>query len=588
MSWLKSMVLRLLIIMSKKIPYGESNFKNIILDNSLYIDKTRFIEILENNHKYTIFLRPRRFGKSIFISTLLYYYDQSYKNIWEELFGELYIGKNATALKSSYQILYLEFSGIVTDSIETTYLGFKANLKNALLNFLKKYSYQKTDIEQLSSEDAPEILMSTFFKITSEARIYLLIDEYDHFANSILGTDLDLFKDMVGKGGFVRSFYETIKSATQKGIVERFFITGVTPLTLDSMTSGFNIAKNITYNKEFNDLAGFTLDETKIFLDRLYEDCPKFKLKSKQEKLIKDITHFYNGYLFSPLAKDKIYNANLLMYFVDTFDKENCTYPMKMLDSNIASDYVKIMQIFAIGDKESNYEVLTDLIYTGEVIASLKDKFNFATHRGDGFSQDEFISLLFALGFVTIKEQRLNQIKFVIPNYVIKHLYFNYFQRELEQRNNLSFKARELEDALYELAINNNISPFTQSIQKVVNLLSNRDMQNFSEKHLHTLLLTLLNISDFYFIKSEMEINKHYPDIMLLERSPFAVNYQYLFELKFCKKKDAGTSNNWEQKKQQGIKQIQGYLQLADINPLKNLKSYVIISNGEDLEMVLV
>ncbi len=570
--------------MNKKIPYGISNFKRLIETNSLYIDKTHFIERLENQIDYAIFLRPRRFGKSLFISTLHYYYDESFKDIWNDIFHDTYIGKNPTPLKSSYQVLYLEFSGIVTDNTQTIYQDFTQGIKFALKGFLEQYKYPVNAIDQVLNFDAPENIMKAFFDITRNAKIYVLIDEYDHFANSILGSDLRLFKEMIGKGGFVRSFYETIKSATQKGIIERLFITGVTPLTLDSMTSGFNIAKNITQFKEFNELAGFTLDETRTVLSVLFEDCPELKQVANQKKLIEDITHFYNGYLFSPLATNKIYNANLLMYFVDTFDKENCSYPMKMLDSNIASDYGKIMQLFAIGDKEENYKVLSELIYQGEVIATLKDKFDFGTHVGDSFTQDEFISLLFAMGFVTIKERLLNRIKFVIPNYVIKHLYFNYFQKEIEQRNDLKFHTRELEDALSEMALNGKIIAFEQQVKQVVNLLSNRDIQNFSEKHLHTLLLTILNISDFYFIKSEMEVNKHYPDIMLLERSPFDVNYQYLFELKFCKKKD----NKWEQKKQQGIKQIQGYLHLDNIKPLKNLKSYLILSNGDDLEMVLV
>ncbi len=568
----------------KKIPYGESNLKTIILDNSLYIDKTKFIEVLENNHKFPIFLRPRRFGKSLFVSTLLYYYDEYYKDIWDDIFRELYIGKNPTPLKSSYQVLYLEFSGIVTDTIESTYLGFKTNIKNALIEFLIKYSYQKTDIDELKAADAPEVLMDTFFKITKDAKIYILLDEYDHFANSILASDFNLFKEIIGKGGFVRSFYETIKTATQKGIVERLFITGVTPITLDSLTSGFNIGKNITNFKEFNELAGFTLYESKIVLERLYKVCPELDKK----KLIDDVTYFYNGYKFSIDAKNSVYNASLLMYFVDNFDTDNCQYPMKMLDSNIASDYGKIMQLFAIGNKEENYQVLSELIYQGEVVATLKDKFNFGTTSGDGFDYDEFISLLFAMGFITIKGKMLNKIIFSIPNYVIKHLYFNYFQREIEQRNDLKFKTRELESSLFELALKNNIEPFVKEIQSVVNLLSNRDIQNFNEKHLQTLLLTILNISDFYLIKSEMEVNKKYPDIMLLQRSPFDVNYQYLLELKFCKKKDSGSKNGWEQKKQQGIKQIQGYLKLEDIKQLENLKSYLIISNGDELEMVLV
>ena len=566
--------------MLKKIPYGESNFKNIILEDSLYIDKTRFIEALENNHKYPIFLRPRRFGKSLFVSTLWYYYDENYKDLWPDLFGDLYIGQHPTPLKSSYKILFFEFSGIVTDSAEMSYRGFKHKIKTILLSFLDTYKFSISDQDKLSLLDTPEDLMITFFEITKNSKIYLLIDEYDHFANAILGSDFHLFKEIIGKGGFVRSFYETIKSATQKGIVERLFITGVTPITLDSLTSDFNIAKNISNAKEFNELAGFTLEESQIVLKNLLEQCPE--LNNKQ--LIQDITHFYNGYQFSVQAKNKIYNASLLMYFVDSFDKENCQYPMKMLDSNIASDYGKIMQLFALGDKDSNYEVLNELIYQGEAVATLKDKFDFGSSAGDSFSRDEFISLLFAMGFVTIKARQLNELIFTIPNYVIKHLYFNYFQKEIEQRNQLTFKDRAIKDAISGLALNGETKAFEQELKSIIKLLSNRDIQNFSEKHLQTLVLTILNISDFYFIKSENEVNKHYPDIMLLQRSPFEVNYQYLFELKFCKKKD----KDWAQKKQQGIEQIKAYLKLDDIQSLTNLKSYLIIANGDELEMIAV
>jgi len=577
----------------EKIPYGVSNFKQLMQNNSLYIDKTRFIETLENQVDYAIFLRPRRFGKSLFVSTLWYYYDENYQDIWRDLFADLYIGQHPTALKSAYKILFLEFSGIVTESHDSTYQGFSNKIEDALRGFLERYHYSKGDIQRLSERDTPETQMNTFFEITKEDKIYLLIDEYDHFANSILGSDFNLFKDIVGKGGFVRSFYETIKTATQKGIVERLFITGVTPITLDSLTSGFNIGDNISNDNAFNEMAGFTLSETQVVLETLQQDCPELKHEANQNKLIQDITHFYNGYKFSIGAENSIYNASLLMYFVKKFDRKKCQYPIKMLDSNIASDYGKIMQLFTIGDKESNYAVLNELIYEGEVLATLKDNFNFGLSTEDGFDRDEFISLLLAMGFVTIKEQLLNKIKFVIPNYVIKHLYFNYFQIETEQRNQLKFNTQKIENALFELAINNEVSPFENELKKVIHLLSNRDLQNFHEKHLQTLLLTILNISDFYFIKSETEVNKKYPDIMLLQRSPFEVNYQYLFELKFCKKKD----KDWEQKKQQGIEQIKGYLKLEDIKALSQqkeallkgmLKSYLIISNGDDLEMVLV
>jgi len=564
----------------KKIPYGISNFKQLRESNSLYIDKTRFIELLEQQADYAIFLRPRRFGKSLFISTLWYYYDERYEQHWQTLFTDLYIGKHPTALRSRYKILFLEFSGIVTDTIASTYRGFNNKIKTTLLSFLDTYHYSQATQDALKEFNNAEDIMSAFFEITKNDKIYLLIDEYDHFANSLLSSDFNLFKEIVSKGGFVRSFYETIKTATQKGIVERLFISGVTPITLDSLTSGFNIAKNISNVNAFNELAGFTREESQYILNSILEVCPELD----QEKLLNDITRFYNGYQFSLQATHKIYNASLLMYFVDSFDQDNCQYPMKMLDSNIASDYGNIMQLFTLGDKDSNYEVLNELIYKGEICATLKDKFNFGSNRGDIFTQDEFISLLFAMGFITIKALLLNQIKFIIPNYVIKHLYFNYFQVEIEQRNQLKFNSKKIESALFELAINNNIIPFECELKKVMALLSNRDIQNYKEKHLQTLILTVLNISDFYFIKSETEINKHYPDIMLLQRSPFEVNYQYLFELKFSKKKD----RDREQKKQQGIEQIQSYLQLNEIHRLENLKSYLILADSDSLEMIEV
>lgn len=567
-------------LMMKKIPYGVSNFKQLIENDYLYVDKTHFIQTLENQADYAIFQRPRRFGKSLFVSTMCYYYDEYYQDVWDDLFGQLYIGKHPTPLKSSYKVLFLDFSGIVSDSFESIYRGFTSGLKFSLESFLTQYQYPTSDIKQLLTFNSPEELMKGFFVMTQNARIYLMIDEYDHFANAILASDFKLFKDIVGKGGFVRSFYEIIKTATQRGIVARLFITGVTPITLDSLTSGFNIGKNISHFKAFNELAGFTLEESKVVLKSIFDVCTKLS----QEKLIQDITHFYNGYQFSPIADNKIFNANMLMYFVDTFDKNNCAYPMKMLDSNIASDYGKIMQLFSIGKKDDNDQILNELIYQGQAIATLKDKFDFGANAGDGFDRDEFISLLFAMGFVTIKAVQLNEIIFTIPNYVIKHLYFNYFKKEIESRHQLTFRDRDLKTAMSELALTGNVSTFEQEVKKVIDILSNRDRQNFSEKHLKILLLTILNISDFYFIKSEMEVNKKYPDIMLLERSPFDVKFQYLFELKYSKKKD----NNWEQKKQEGISQIQGYQQLEEITQLKNLKCYLIISNGDELKMHLV
>lgn len=553
----------------KKIPYGKSNFRQIILDDALYIDKTKYIELLEESYThYPIFLRPRRFGKSLFLSTLSYYYDEKYKDESEEMFGNLYIGKNPTANKSSYRILHFDFSGITTKSYESVYSDFTINVKVALEKYLLKYGYD----ERLDM-DSPANLMKKFFLITREDKIYLLVDEYDHFANGILANSLDKFMDIIGKGGFVRSFYETIKTATGSGIVERLFITGITSITLDSMMSGFNITDNISIDEKFNSLIGFTMSETKLVLQNIFEVC-----KVDKEKIFKDVTDFYDGYRFSENATEDIYNSDMVLYFVKKFDKKRCLYPQRMLDDNIASDYRVIMKFFNIGDTQNNYRVLQEIINTNQVRATIKRKFDIDKN----FSENDFITLLFYMGFLTISGNIFSITTFKIPNNVIKRLYFNYFQVEIEKREEIKFNTKNIENSIINLAIKADIQNFQKELENIWIQFSNRDMIKLEEKNVKAIILTVLNLTDFYLIKSEAEENKLYPDVMLLERSPYKVNYQFLFELKFAKK------GKWDEQKIEGIEQVETYLALPSIQRLQNLKSYLIIADSQKLEIIEV
>ncbi len=216
-------------------------------------------------------------------------------------------------------------------------------------------------------------------------KILFLIDEYDHFANSILADDLKLFQKIMGKGGFVRSFYEVLKTATQRGVLDRLFVTGVTPLMLDSMTSGLNIGKNLSLHEDFNEAIGFTEAEVTTLLQPLADHC-----RLGLEMLREDARLWYNGYRFNLKTDISVYNANMLLYFVDNFDCKRCEYPEPMLDGNIASDYGKIMKMFSIGNWDSNYSVLELLINTGEAQAVQRRKFEF----DKGVERDDFISLL--------------------------------------------------------------------------------------------------------------------------------------------------------------------------------------------------
>ena len=301
----------------KKIIYGISNYKIAREKDYLYIDKTPFIEKLENiNEKYLIFLRPRRFGKSLFLSTLQYYYDENSAHEFEQIFSDTYIGKNPTPLKSSYRVLFFEISGINIDGgIDVVYSGFRDNVQMAIIRYFKEYGYEKY-VDELKNINSPLGLIKYFFSVAKDDSIYLLIDEYDQFANAILAYNMKDFLEIVGKGGFVRSFYEVLKGATQTGVVQKMFITGVTPITLDSLSSGFNIVSNISNNKKFNEMAGFNRDEVKYSLEEtIFTKCPEID----REKLLEKVATWYNGYLFNSEAQNRVYNATLINYFISQY-----------------------------------------------------------------------------------------------------------------------------------------------------------------------------------------------------------------------------------------------------------------------------
>ncbi|HHB94648.1 MAG TPA: AAA family ATPase, partial [Campylobacterales bacterium] len=532
----------------KKIIYGESNFRKIKINNDyLYIDKTNYIETLEkSNESFFIFLRPRRFGKSLFLSTLQYYYDENSTHEFDSIFYDTYIGQHPTPLKNSYKILFFEFSGINTDGgMDIIYEGFKDNIKSAIYRYFTKYNYNISR-ESLNTIETPTGLIKYFFDVIENDKIFLLIDEYDQFANAILAHSMQDFLQIVSKGGFVRSFYEVLKTATLSGTVQKMFITGVTPITLDSLSSGFNIVKHITYKKEFNALAGFTDEEVKYSLiESIFKKCPEID----KEALLEKVKIWYNGYLFNEEAEERIYNSTLVNYFITEYNFNKCTMPNRMLDSNVASDYKVIMKLFNIGNSDKNFQILQELIENNAVIGEIKDRYDL----NQEFSRDDFITLIYSMGFITIKNETFGgEFEFEIPNYVIKMLYFNYFVIELKNRNNLKMD-RDIKTILRDLALGDE-KAFQNQLEEVIKTLSNRDHMGFDEKYFQVITLSLLSFADFYFIDSQPEKNRKYPDILLIGRDNKVPN-NYLFELKWIKSKD-----NYAIVKKEGIKQVEGYL----------------------------
>jgi hypothetical protein len=558
----------------KKIIYGESNFRKIKINNDyFYIDKTEFIEKLENlNESFLIFLRPRRFGKSLFLSTLQYYYDERSKNEFEKMFHDTYIGKHPTALKNSFRILFLEFSGINTDAgMEVIYEGVKDNVKSAIYRYFTHYGYNITR-ESLNTIPSPTGLIKYFFDVIEDDKVYLLIDEYDQFANAILAHSMNDFLEIVGKGGFVRSFYEVLKTATLSGTVQKMFITGVTPITLDSLSSGFNIVSNISHEESFNALAGFTQSEVSHSLEQsIFSQCKDIN----KEELLAKIQKWYNGYLFNIEAQTRVYNSTLVNYFISKYDYKRCKMPKKMLDSNVASDYKAIIKLFNIGDSEQNFKILEELIENNSLTGMIKDRYDL----NQEFTRNDFITLIYSMGFITIKEEAFGEVlEFMIPNYVIKMLYFNYFAIELKNRNNLT-SITNLNTILIDLA-KGDVSPFENQLNEVIKTLSNRDHYGFKEKHFHVITLSLLSFAEFYFIDSQPELNNKYPDIMLIGRDEKVPN-NYMFELKWVKQKD-----DYNKLKKEGLEQIEGYLKLDKIKSIPKLRSFLLLGSKNGVEFL--
>ncbi len=405
----------------KKIPYGISNYEELVEDGYYYVDKTMYIEKLESlAEKRIMFLRPRKFGKTLFTSTLENYYDIKKKDKFDKLYGETYIGKNPTKLKNRYHILRFNFSGIDTKTEETTIRGFRDRVQNSIQGFVGYYGLEFYVNPEQTAEAMLDSVLQAFRLQKLEEKIYVIIDEYDHFANELLGFNTNKFKELVSKNGKVRKWYEVLKQGTET-VVDRIFITGVAPITLDSMTSGFNIISDKTQNVKLNEMLGFTKQELIKMMDSL-------DINAKQiEELLPILKENYDGYMFSTKATEKIYNSNMCLYFLNEY-KENDEIPESLVDVNIVSDYSKLARMLDICDGENRRYILEKVISGEGITTEITKKFNPEI----GVGEKEFVSMLFYLGYLTIQGEEVLYPKLGIPNKVMKEIYSEYFHTKLE------------------------------------------------------------------------------------------------------------------------------------------------------------
>ncbi len=552
----------------KKLPYGISNYEELIEEGYYYIDKTMYIEKLESlAEKRIIFLRPRKFGKTLFTSTLENYYDIKKEQKFQSLFGETYIGKNPTKLKNSYYILKFNFSGIDTSNTETTINGFKSKVISSIKMFVEKYELDF----YINEEDEPENILDNLIKAfniqKSEQKIYVIIDEYDHFANELLGFNTDQFKNLVSKNGKVRKWYEILKEGTES-VVDRIFITGVAPITLDSLTSGFNISSDKTQDERFNEMMGFTVNELKELMTR------QGITKEEQEKLLPIMKENYDGYKFAVYGKEKMYNSNMCLYFLNSYT-ELKRIPERIIDVNIASDYSKLGKMLDLCKGEEREKVIEKTVSGEGIVSEIREKFNPAIE----FTETDLVSMLFYLGYLTIDGEEVGYPILKIPNNVMKEIYSDYFLRILRDETKVDIGENYTEIAR-ELAIEGKIDKAIELLGKYLKNLSNRDYIKFDEKYVKLIFYCIVMNLKIYRVKSEMEVQRKYPDILLIPRD-ISKNYKgIMIEFKYLKKEE---KDRLKEKQEEAKKQIKEYMNFEEIKELKNLNSYTVIAVNDEL-----
>ena len=521
---------------AKRIPYGMMNFVAIRKDNCYYVDKTRFIEKVEDANKFFFFIRPRRFGKSLTLSLLRHYYDINQKSLFEQLYGDLYIGKHPTPNHNKFLVLYLNFAVVYAD------LGNYRSSMDAICNTEFNYfcdvyeQYLPKGIkEEMNKKDGCvqqlDFLIGEARK--TDARIYLFIDEYDHFTNHILSdaARLDEYKGETHGTGYLRTFFDTIKSGTDSSL-ERVFVTGVSPVTLDDLTSGFNIGTNYSLDYGFNEMVGFTEAEVREMLTYYSQ---QFEFHHSIDELIKTMKPYYDNYCFAKKAygETTMYNSNMVLSFLYKYIDNDCDIPDRMLDENIRVDYNKLRMLIR-KDKEFAHDasIIQTLVSKGFVTGELKEGFP----AEDIAKNNNFISLLYYFGLVTLGGTFMGDTKFVIPNEVVREQIFTYLL-DTYHENNLSYDDYDIRKKEQLMAYCGDFKPFFQYIaDSIYTFASQRDWQK-GEAFVHGYTLALTSQCRFYRPISELDNQGGYADIFLSPRYEIFkdMEHSYIIELKYLR-----------------------------------------------------
>ena len=517
----------------KLVPYGVADFVTVIEQNLYYVDKTMFIPELEKQPRNLFFIRPRRFGKSIFLSMLYSYYDCTQSHKFQSLFGNLWIGQHPTPLQGKYQVLFLDFSQI-TGNIDKLETKFNSYLSINLDAFVRQYSeYYQAEMEEILAQEDFEEKMELIFKAAKahQYHLYLIIDEYDNFTNVILNERGEkIYHAITHADGFYRDVFKKFK-----GNFERIFMMGVSPVTLDDVTSGFNIGWNISIKPEFDEMLGFsTTDVVEMFT--YYKEHGSIPADSDIDAIVNDMKPWYDNYCFAKQAlkkKTRMFNCDMVLYYLRNYMDNGCS-PRQMIDPNTRTDYGKMKKLLQFDKLDGERKgIIRKIAEEEQIVTQLYESFSaYQIPKAEIFP-----SLLFYYGMLTIKGTRGSKLILGIPNNNVRKQYYGYLEEEYQAKAYVD--VNQLTDYYYDMAYDGKWEKGLRFMADAYAKVSSVRDGVEAERNLQGFFMAYLNLNDYYITAPELELNHGYCDFFLLpDLTHYASQHSYILELKVLSKKD--------------------------------------------------
>ena len=577
----------------KLVPYGVADFATVIEQNLYYVDKTMFIPELEKQPRNLFFIRPRRFGKSMFLSMLYSYYDCTQSHKFQSLFGNLWIGQHPTPLQGKYQVLFLDFSQI-TGNIDKLETKFNSYLSINLDAFVRQYSeYYQAEMEEILAQEDFEEKMELIFKAAKahQYHLYLIIDEYDNFTNVILNErGENVYHAITHADGFYRDVFKKFK-----GNFERIFMMGVSPVTLDDVTSGFNIGWNISIKPEFDEMLGFsTTDVVEMFT--YYKEHGSIPADSDIDAIVNDMKPWYDNYCFAKQAlkkKTRMFNCDMVLYYLRNYMDAGCP-PEEMIDPNTRTDYGKMKKLLQFDKLDGERKgIIRKIAEEEQIVTQLYESFSaYQIPKAEIFP-----SLLFYYGMLTIKGTRGSKLILGIPNNNVRKQYYGYLEEEYQAKAYVD--VNQLTDYYYDMAYDGKWEEGLRFMADAYAKVSSVRDGIEAERNLQGFFMAYLNLNDYYITAPELELNHGYCDFFLLpDLTHYASQHSYILELKVLSKKDFSAivegeftedgkpMTKAEKQWREAVEQIHRYAEAPRVEALRQgTKLHLIIMQFEGWEL---